>query len=143
MPTGPVGEGFTFVGGSNLMMLKSSKNKDAAWALMKYLSQDQIQSDYAAKQGMFPSRIEPQKAAGETDANYGGFFKAIQQGRTYAPIPQWGPIEQAYKARFANILEQAGGGQLTRRADREGARRAPRRKPTRCSPRERADPLGP
>ena len=82
-------------------MFKSSKNKDAAWALMKYLSQDQIQSDYAAKQGMFPSRIEPQQAAGEADANYGGFFKAIQQGRTYAPIPQWGPIEQAYKARFA------------------------------------------
>ena len=95
------------------MMFKSSKNKDAAWALMKYLSQDQIQSDYAAKQGMFPSRIEPQKLAGEADANYGGFFKAIQQGRTYAPIPQWGQIENAYKARFANILEQAGGGPVS------------------------------
>ena len=113
MPSGPVGEGFTFVGGSNLMMFKSSKNKDAAWALMKYLSQDQIQTDYAAKQGMFPSRIEPQKAAGEADANYGAFFKAIQQGRTYAPIPQWGPIEQAYKARFGNILDQAGGGSIS------------------------------
>ena len=113
MPSGPVGEGFTFVGGSNLMMFKSSKNKDAAWALMKYLSQDQIQTDYATKQGMFPSRIEPQKAAGEEDANYGAFFKAIQQGRTYAPIPQWGPIEQAYKARFGNILDQAGGGSIS------------------------------
>ena len=113
MPAGPDGKGYTFVGGSNLMMLKSSKNKDAAWALMKYLSQDQIQSDYAAKQGMFPSRIEPQKLAGEASANYGSFFKAIQQGRTYAPIPQWGQIENAYKARFANILENAGGGQLT------------------------------
>jgi multiple sugar transport system substrate-binding protein len=113
MPAGPQGKGYTFVGGSNLMMLKSSKNKEAAWALMKYLSQDQIQSDYAAKQGMFPSRIEPQKLAGEASANYAGFFKAIQQGRTYAPIPQWGQIENAYKARFANILENAGGGQLT------------------------------
>ena len=45
--------------------------------------------------------------------NYAGFFKAIQQGRTYAPIPQWGQIENAYKARFANILEDAGGGQLS------------------------------
>jgi multiple sugar transport system substrate-binding protein len=62
---------------------------------------------------MFPSRIEPQKAAGEADANYGAFFKAIQQGRTYAPIPQWGPIEQAYKARFGNILDQAGGGSIS------------------------------
>jgi multiple sugar transport system substrate-binding protein len=113
MPTGPEGKGYTFVGGSNLMMLKSSTNKDAAWALMKYLSQDQIQSDYAGKQGMFPSRIEPQKLAGEANANYGSFFKAIQQGRTYAPIPQWGQIENAYKARFANILEDAGGRQLS------------------------------
>jgi multiple sugar transport system substrate-binding protein len=113
MPAGPQGKGYTFVGGSNLMMFKSSKNKDAAWALMKYLSQDQIQSDYAAKQGMFPSRIEPQKLAGEANANYGSFFKAIQQGRTYAPIPQWGQIENAYKARFANILEDAGGRQLS------------------------------
>jgi multiple sugar transport system substrate-binding protein len=113
MPAGPQGKGYTFVGGSNLMMLKSSKNKDAAWALMKYLSQDQIQTDYAAKQGMFPSRLEPQKVAGEADANYASFFKAIQQGRTYAPIPQWGQIENAYKARFANILEEAGGKTLT------------------------------
>jgi multiple sugar transport system substrate-binding protein len=113
MPAGPDGKGYTFVGGSNLMMLKSSKNKDAAWALMKYLSQDQIQSDYAAKQGMFPSRLEPQKLAGEASPNYAGFFKAIQQGRTYAPIPQWGQIENAYKARFANILEDAGGRQLS------------------------------
>lgn len=113
MPAGPQGKGYTFVGGSNLLMLKSSKNKDAAWALMKYMSQDQIQTDYAAKQGMFPSRLEPQKVAGEADANYASFFKAIQQGRTYAPIPQWGQIENAYKARFANILEDAGGGKLS------------------------------
>jgi multiple sugar transport system substrate-binding protein len=95
------------------MMFKGSKNKAAAWALMKFLSQDQIQTDYAAKQGMFPSRIDPQRQAGEADANYGAFFKAIQQGRTYAPIPQWGPIEQAYKARFGNILDQAGGGSIS------------------------------
>ena len=113
MPAGPQGRGYTFVGGSNLMMFKSSKNKAAAWALMKYLSQDQIQSDYAAKQGMFPSRLEPQKQAAEADANHGAFFKAIQQGRTYSPIPQCGPIEQAYKARFGTILEQAGGGTLS------------------------------
>ena len=70
---------------------------------MKYLSQDQIQSDYAGKQGMFPSRDRASKLAGEANAKAAAFFKAIQQGRTYAPIPQWGQIENAYKARFANI----------------------------------------
>ena len=130
MPAGPEGKGYTFVGGSNLMMFKSSKNKDAAWALMKFLSQDQVQTDYAAMLGMFPSRMEPQKLAGEANANYGSFFKAIQQGRTYAPIPQWGQIENAYKTRFGNILEDAGGRQLSDaditkelRRGREGGRR--------------------
>ena len=35
------------------------------------------------------------------------FYEAIQQGRTYAPIPQWAQIENAYKTRFGNILDEA------------------------------------
>jgi multiple sugar transport system substrate-binding protein len=109
MPKGPQGEGYTFVGGSNLMMFKSSKVKDAAWEVVKFLSQDQVQTDYAELLGMFPSRTAPQKAIGERDENSQAFFTAIQQGRTYAAIPQWGQIENAYKARFANILDTAAG----------------------------------
>ena len=58
MPTGPDGKAYTFVGGSNLMMFKSSKHPNEAWALMKYLSGDQTQKDYADLLGMFPSRLE-------------------------------------------------------------------------------------
>ena len=58
---------------------------------------------------MFPARLEPQKQVGESDANHKAFFAAIQQGRTYAPIPQWGQIENAYKGRFGNILDSAAG----------------------------------
>jgi multiple sugar transport system substrate-binding protein len=109
MPTGPSGKGFTFVGGSNLMMMKSSKNKDAAWELIKYLSKDQVQTDYAALMGMFPARLAPQEAAGKQDADHEAFYEAIKQGRTYAPIPQWGQIENAYKNRFGAILDSAAG----------------------------------
>jgi multiple sugar transport system substrate-binding protein len=109
MPAGPQGEAFTFVGGSNLMMFKGSKNKDAAWELMKFLSQDQVQTQYASIMGMFPARTEPQKQIGESTPNHESFFQAIQQGRTYAPIPQWGQIENAYKTRFGNILDSAAG----------------------------------
>ena len=90
MPTGPVGKAFTFVGGSNLMMFKSSKNQNEAWALIKYLSSDAVQKNYADLLGMFPARLAPQKQVGESDANHKAFFAAIKQGRTYAPIPQWG-----------------------------------------------------
>jgi multiple sugar transport system substrate-binding protein len=40
-------------------------------------------------------------------------YEAIQQGRTYSPIPQWGEIENAYKGRFGNILDEAAKGQAS------------------------------
>ncbi|HWT95286.1 MAG TPA: extracellular solute-binding protein [Solirubrobacteraceae bacterium] len=110
MPAGPSGKGFTFVGGSNLMMLKSSKHKNEAWALLKYLSEPKVQTEYAALMGMFPSKADAQAQAGEGDENKAQFLKAIQQGRSYAEIPQWGQIENAYKGRFGEILDQAARG---------------------------------
>jgi multiple sugar transport system substrate-binding protein len=110
MPTAPGGsEGYTFVGGSNLMMFKAAKNKDAAWEVMKFMSSDDFQTKYAELLGMFPSRNEPQQAIAEKDPNYQSWYDAIQQGRTYAPIAQWAQIENAYKAHFGNILDAAGG----------------------------------
>jgi multiple sugar transport system substrate-binding protein len=109
MPSAPGGDAYTFVGGSNLMMFKSAENKDAAWEVMKYMSSDDFQTKYAELLGMFPSRTEPQKAIADKDPNYESWYDAIQQGRTYAPIAQWAQIENAYKARFGNILDAAGG----------------------------------
>jgi multiple sugar transport system substrate-binding protein len=109
MPAGPSGKAYTFVGGSNLMMFKSSKNKAAAWELMKYLSEPEVQTRYAGLMGMFPSRADAQTQAGDASENHAQFLKAIRQGRTYAPVPQWGQIENAYKSRFGNILDRASG----------------------------------
>src|SRR4051812_14877319 len=109
MPTGPGGKAYTFVGGSDLVIFKSTKHPNEAWALLKFLSEDQTQKDYAGLLGMFPARLEPQKQVGDSSANHKAFFEAIQSGRTYAPIPQWGQIENAYKTRFGNILDSAAG----------------------------------
>lgn len=110
MPIGPSGKAYTFVGGSNLMVFKSSKHKNEAWALLKYLSEPKVQTEYAALMGMFPSKADAQAQAGEGDANKAEFLKAIQQGRSYAEIPQWGQIENAYKGRFGEILDKAARG---------------------------------
>jgi multiple sugar transport system substrate-binding protein len=109
MPAGPDGKAFTFVGGSNLMMYKASQHKNEAWALMKYLSSDSVQKDYANLLSFFPARLKPQEEVGNSDDNHKAFYAAIKQGRTYAPIAQWGPIENAYKGRFGNILDSAAG----------------------------------
>jgi multiple sugar transport system substrate-binding protein len=109
MPTGPDGKAYTFIGGSDLMVFKGTKHPNEAWALVKYLSQDQTQKEYAQLLGMFPSRLEPQQQVGQSDPNHEAFYKAIQNGRTYAPIPQWAQIENTYKTRFGNILDDAAG----------------------------------
>jgi multiple sugar transport system substrate-binding protein len=115
MPGGEGNKGYTFIGGSNLMLLKSSQHKDAAWALIKYLSQDQVQTDYAGLMGMFPARLKPQEAQGTVDADHEAFYAAIKdQGRSYAPIAQWAQVENAYKNQFGQILDKAAGkGQLS------------------------------
>jgi multiple sugar transport system substrate-binding protein len=114
MPVGPTGKFYTFVGGSNLMIFKISKHKDEAWRLVKFLSRNDTQLAYAKLMGMFPARLAPQKAQAKVDANQRAFYQAITHGRTYAPIPQWGPVENAYKTRFGNILDIAAGQGNTR-----------------------------
>jgi multiple sugar transport system substrate-binding protein len=109
LPQGPSGKAFAFVGGSNLMMFKTAKNKDAAWAVMKYLSQDAIQKSYAGLMGMFPARLQPQEQIGQTDQNHEEFLQAIKEGRSYAPIPQWAQVENTYKEKFGEILDMAAG----------------------------------
>lgn len=108
MPGGDSNTGYTFIGGSNLMVFKSSAHKDAAWELIKYLSDDQVQTDYAGLMGMFPARLKPQAAQGTVDAEHEAFYAAIKdQGRSYAPIPQWAQVENAYKNQFGQILDKA------------------------------------
>jgi multiple sugar transport system substrate-binding protein len=109
MPVGPTGKFYTFVGGSNLMVFKHSKHKNEAWRLIKFLSRDDTQLAYARLMGMFPARLAPQRKQGRVDANQAAFYRAITHGRTYASIPQWGPIENVYKTRFGNILDMAAG----------------------------------
>jgi multiple sugar transport system substrate-binding protein len=109
MPVGPTGKFYTFVGGSNLMLFRTSDHKSEAWRLIQYLSRNDVQRNYARIMGMFPARLVPQRQEGNRNANARAFYTAITHGRTYAPIATWGPVENAYKTRFGNILDIAAG----------------------------------
>jgi multiple sugar transport system substrate-binding protein len=56
---------------------------------------------------MFPARLHPQAEEGSIDADHQAFYAAIKQGRSYAPISEWGQIENAYKEGFGRILDAA------------------------------------
>jgi multiple sugar transport system substrate-binding protein len=109
MPVGPTGRFYTFVGGSNLMVFKSSSHKEDAFRLIQFLSRNEVQRNYARIMGMFPARLTPQNQEGKRNANARAFYQAIKHGRTYAPVAAWGPVENAYKTHFGNILDIAAG----------------------------------
>lgn len=125
-PAGPSGRRTTFVGGSNLMMLRSSKHKQAAWKLMAYLSQDSVQREYAALLGMFPARLDPQAAAGTASADHRTFAQAIREGRTYAPLAEWAQVENVYRTHLGRVLDRAAAGEASAAAVTRQLRKAAR-----------------
>src|SRR3954462_4243688 len=74
------------------------------------MSSDEGQSEKASLKAMFPAHLKPQAQEGTVDAAHKAFYQAIKtQGRTYAPIPQWAQVENAYKNQFGRILDDAAG----------------------------------
>ncbi|UJF33943.1 sugar ABC transporter substrate-binding protein [Paenibacillus hexagrammi] len=105
LPAGPQGRA-TFIGGSHLSIFKQSKHKDAAWQLIKYLSSDEAQADYAKRVGMMPAKnsliYSPELTQ---DPSYAAFAEATKYGHSYPAIPEWGPAETTLVKSFSNIWD--------------------------------------
>lgn len=108
-PEGPAGR-FTFFGGSNLAIFKSSVKKDAAWKVIAYLVSPKAQLEYAQDTGFIPARKDcfnddyfmahPQRRV---------FVDAVKYGRAYPCIPEWGPIEPILNRHIGIIWDHAAG----------------------------------
>ncbi|MDD5593742.1 MAG: sugar ABC transporter substrate-binding protein [Candidatus Margulisbacteria bacterium] len=104
-PKGPNGR-YTFVGGSMLGIFKQSRNKKAAFEVIKYLTSKTPQIEYAKVSGFLPARKEafddPYLAA---DPNRKLFKEAVFYGRTYPPIPAWGLLEPILTRRLGILWD--------------------------------------
>ncbi|OGC23976.1 hypothetical protein A3J90_02110 [candidate division WOR-1 bacterium RIFOXYC2_FULL_37_10] len=109
-PKGPEGQ-YTFVGGSNLAIFKASKNKEAAWKVVKYLTSDPgAQLDYTKACGFLPAykkvfdnpyfSVSPARKV---------FKEAIIYGKTYPCIPSWGMLEPILTRRFGILWDYVTG----------------------------------
>lgn len=109
LPAGPNGQA-TFIGGSNLTVFKGSKNKDAAWDVIKYLSSDEAQMAYSKLSGQLPAKkalIESPELT--KDSGFAAFSEAVKKAKTYPSIPQWGPTETALQKYFGNVWDIVAG----------------------------------
>jgi multiple sugar transport system substrate-binding protein len=108
-PAGPKGA-YTFYSGSDLAMMKASRNKDAAWRVLAYLASKEAEIQYSQKTAMMPARVDatndPQLMA---DKDYRSFVAAIQNGRHYVAIPAWGPLESVYTKGLGSVFDIVAG----------------------------------
>jgi multiple sugar transport system substrate-binding protein len=105
-PEGSAGR-FTFVGGSNLAIFKTSKHKEKAWKVLKFLLQKEQQLSYCKNTGFLPARLDVfDNSYFTSDPNRKIYKEAVQYGRTYPCIPSWGLLEPILTRRFGIMWDK-------------------------------------
>jgi multiple sugar transport system substrate-binding protein len=121
---GPAGPGAGIAGGSSLAVFRGSRDKAAAWRLVEYLSQSQVQSRFSALTGDLSPRRDAWSApplAG--DAKAAAFRDQLERVKPTPQVPEWERIatemqlvaEQMVHGRLS--IDQAAA-EIDRRADR-------------------------
>lgn len=87
---GPHGPGASIAGGSSLVVMRGSRHKDAAWALIEWLSEPQVQQRFHALTGDLPPRratwADP-RLSGDPYAR--AFREQLERVRPTPPVPEW------------------------------------------------------
>lgn len=86
-----------FLGGSNLAVLKTSKNQDLSWKFVKMMTTGDLGKQWADQTGFFPSTNTLLATfADSADPLVAPFAKAmLGAGKNVPSAPQWGAVEGA------------------------------------------------
>ena len=87
---GPDGPGVSIAGGSSLAVFSRSRNQDAAWSLVRYLSRPDVQQRFYDLSGNLPPRRSAW--AGETLAKSEparAFREQLERVRPVPKVPEW------------------------------------------------------
>ena len=114
---GPDGPGAGIAGGTSLVLLRSSPNKDAAWRLVEYLSRPEVQQRFHALSGDLPPRRsawEHPDLAGDELAL--AFRDQLERVRPTPQVLEWERIAQEMRLATERVVR---GGQSQDAAVRE------------------------
>jgi multiple sugar transport system substrate-binding protein len=90
LPPGP-----PYVGGSNLVIWKHTRQRDVALRLIRNLISPDVQANFCQQIGLLPTRLEAlQRPPYSTDPRYQVLAHAAQSGRSYPTLLRWGLIEE-------------------------------------------------
>jgi multiple sugar transport system substrate-binding protein len=96
--------GTSFVGGSNLAVYQSTKNRDSAWKLVQWLSQPDVQAKWYDMVGDLPA-VQSAWSSGKlsTDKQLAVFGQQLQDAKAPPSIPHWEEIASAIDDELAKV----------------------------------------
>ena len=95
----------TLFSGSDLAVMKSSKNKEEAWKLLQYLMSREVQVKYSLQSGMLPARLDALHDPSLLKvAHYADFLEQIKLGRHYPVVPAWGKLENVFRTSIGQVM---------------------------------------
>jgi multiple sugar transport system substrate-binding protein len=107
---GPNDAGIGVAGGSSLVIFRTSKHKDAAWQLIEYLSEPQVQRRFYDLLGdMPPRRSSWEGGALHDDPKALAFREQLERARPTPAVPEWERIANEMQL----VAAQAIAGELT------------------------------
>lgn len=108
-PSAPPGKRpYYFAGGSNLSVMRFSKHRRAAFALVRYLSaRADVQLELSRVTGFLPALLSAYEYPFfKGDVKRDVFLQMVRYARSYPAVPYWGEIEtEILLRRFGNIFD--------------------------------------
>lgn len=102
IPKGAAGS-INFIGGSNLAIPSKNTRKEAL-DLLLFMTQDENLDSYNRQIGFLPPSKKVLEKWAEIE-DYKDLLKALENGKTYTTIPEWGDIEQILVSMFSTVWD--------------------------------------
>ena len=103
---GPDGPGVSTAGGSSLVIFRSSRRKEAAWKLIRFLSEPETMQRFHALTGDLPPRRGAWRApALANDPPSQAFAEQLERVRAAPKIPEWERIFQEMQLTAERVVQ--------------------------------------
>jgi multiple sugar transport system substrate-binding protein len=125
MPRGK-SDGVSFVGGGNMVVYRNAKNKDLAWAFVRWLTDPKTQVGWYEKATVLPSdQTAWSDAKISADPNVKVFGEQLKKTKAQPAIPTWAEIQALIndtleKVTAGNMSPQAGADAMQQQAQSVG-----------------------
>ncbi|MFC3549660.1 sugar ABC transporter substrate-binding protein [Lysobacter cavernae] len=107
---GEHGPGASVAGGASFVLFRSSQRQDAAWKLIAYLSEPQVQARFHGLTGNLPPRRSTWNVPALAGDEYARAFRdQLERARPVPKVPEWERIANEIKL----VGEQLANGHLT------------------------------